>query len=438
MARLDELHELFALQDETLSVEFKAWLTITDTHGKATIAKSAIAMANHGGGTIMMGMGGKPPTSTKRPDEIARYTADAVNAAVNRYADPKISCELVHLNHPVTGHEHALILVSGGTSVPVMSVKELPGTIAQQRCYIRKPGPKSEEPYTAEEWRGLLNRCVQSGRDNLLDSIRAIFYGLQPATEQPVVNKLRDFSDQALARWEALTKPLSPTEPARMPRGSYELAFEIEHVQPQETVQQLYRLFEEAHQIKHTGWSQFVVLNRQPISPAAVDGFLEAWLGTPEEPGRNGRYVDFWRASKDGRLFLKRSLDEDFHSKYKPGTIFSLTTPIWRVGDAALFVSRLAKLMGGNPGVLMEGRYVGLQGRALTVIDEDRAPMSFARKSRTDGVSIRFNASADEIQNNTVEVLRPALLPLYEAFDLYTPPMELFIQEVAKLKAGRF
>ncbi len=94
--------------------------------------------------------------------------------------------------------------------------------------------------------------------------------------------------------------------------------------------------------------------------------------------------------------------------------------------------------MGGNPGVLMEGRYVGLQGRALTVIDEDRAPMSFARKSRTDAVSIRFSASADEIQNNTVEVLRPALLPLYEAFDFYAPPMELFIQEVAKLKAGRF
>lgn len=236
MATSQELETLFGLQDETLNTEFKAWLDLATPHGRATIAKSAIAMANHGGGTIIMGMGGKPATSTKRPDEFARYTADAVNAAVNRYADPNISCEVLHLNHPATGHEHALILVSGGTSVPVMSVKELPGTIAQQRCYIRKPGPKSEEPYTAEEWRGLLNRCVQNGRDNLLDSIRTIFYGLQPATVQPVVNKLRDFSDQALARWEVLTKPLSPTEPARMPLGSYELGFEIEHVQPQETV----------------------------------------------------------------------------------------------------------------------------------------------------------------------------------------------------------
>src|SRR5690606_8889042 len=160
MARLDELRELFAHQDETLSVEFKAWLDIAEAHGKATIAKSAIALANHGGGIIMMGMGGKPPSSTKRPNEISRYTGDAVNAAVNRYADPKLSCEVVHLNHPETGYEHALILVPGDISVPVMSVKELPGTIARHRCYIRKPGPKSEEPHTAEEWRRLLNRCI--------------------------------------------------------------------------------------------------------------------------------------------------------------------------------------------------------------------------------------------------------------------------------------
>ena len=377
--------------------------------------------------------------STKRPDEIARYTADAVNAAVNRYADPKISCEVMHLSHPVTGHEHTLhprIRYHFGSG----NVGEgAAGNNRTAALLYSETRPKERGTFQCRGMaRACPNRCVQSGRDNLLDSIRAIFYGLQPATEQPVVNKLREFSEQALSRWEALIRPLGPTEPARMPLGSYELAFEIQHVQPQETVQQLYRLFEEAHQIKHTGWSQFVILDRQPIAPAAVDGYLEAWLGTPEEPGRNGRYVDFWRASKDGRLFLKRALDEDFHSKYRPGTIFILTTPIWRVGDAALFVSRSAKLMGGNPGILMEGRYLGLQGRALTVIDEDRGPMSISRMSRTDAVTIRFDASADEIQNNTVEVLQPALLPLYEAFDLYTPPMELFIQEVAKLKAGRF
>ena len=100
MARLDELKELFSLQDETLSVEFKAWLDLTENNDKATIAKSAIAMANHGGGTIVMGMGGKPPTSTPRPSHVARYTADAVNGAINRYADPHIHCHIEHLPHP--------------------------------------------------------------------------------------------------------------------------------------------------------------------------------------------------------------------------------------------------------------------------------------------------------------------------------------------------
>lgn len=439
MGRLDELRELFTLQDETLNAEFKAWLDLTTPHGKATIAKSAIAMANHGGGTIMMGMGGKPATSTERPYAIARYTADAINAAVNRYADPHVHCEVVHLPHPVTEFEHAFVVVPGGMSVPVMSTRELQGTIQQQRCYIRKPGPKSEEPFTAEEWRALINRCVQNGRDDLLDSIRTIFYGLQPSAQQlPAVDRLKEYAEQSRARWEALVKPLPADDQSRMPLGGYELAFEIELIQPLATIQELATNIEKAHEVKHTGWPQFVYSTRQPIAPYSVDGQLEAWLGTPEESGRSGRHIDFWRASKDGRLFLKRSLDEDFHSKFEAGTIFSLTTPIWRVGDAALLVARLAKLLGANPGVRMEGRYTGLRGRKLAVIDEDRTPMSWDRASRTNEVAIRFDASANEIQNNTEEVLRAALLPLYEAFELYVPPMELFIREVGKLKSGRF
>lgn len=438
MARLDELQELFTLQDETLSTEFKAWLDLTTPHGKATIAKSAIALANYGGGTIMMGMSGKPATSTERPQTIARYTADAVNAAVNRYADPRVHCEVVHLRHPITEFEHAFIIVPGGASVPVMSTRELQGTIQQQRCYIRKPGPKSEEPFTAEEWRALINRCVQNGRDDLLDSIRTIFYGLQPPVHPPAIDKLKQYADQSRVRWDMLVKPLPANDRARMPLGSYELAFEIEDIEPLATIREMAAKMEKAHEIKHTGWAQFVYLTRQPIAPYSTDDQLEAWLGTPEEPERNGRYIDFWRASKDGHLFLKRSLDEDFHSKFRPGTIFSLTMPIWRVGDAALFVARLAKLLGSDPGIRMEGRYTGLQGRKLTVIDEDRSPLSWDRVSRTNEVAIRFNASANEIQNNTEEVLRAALVPLYEVFELYAPPMEFFIQEVGKLKSGRF
>jgi hypothetical protein len=137
-------------------------------------------------------------------------------------------------------------------------------------------------------------------------------------------------------------------------------------------------------------------------------------------------------------LFQLRALDEDSHSRYRRGTVFSLTTPIWRVGDAALFASRLAKEWGATDRITFKGKYFGLEGRALTVIDEDRSSMSYARISQTDTVDLQFEATVDEVQSNTEELLRSALAPLYAAFDFYEPPMELFIQEVSKLKTGRF
>ena len=69
------------------------------------------------------------------------------------------------------------VLVPGGERVPVMCRRDADGIIQKQQCYIRKPGPKSEEPFTAAEWRTLLDRCIRTGRDDLLEAIRIIVEG---------------------------------------------------------------------------------------------------------------------------------------------------------------------------------------------------------------------------------------------------------------------
>lgn len=158
MATTDDLQELFQLQVETLATEFKSWLDLNVPAGRAPPAKAAIALANHGGGTIVMGMretANGPIRSCPRPEGMKRYTVDDVNAAVNRYADPHLHCNVVHLAHPVTGNEHAFIVVPGGHAIPVMASRGTDGEIQSQKAYIRKAGPKSEEPFTADEWRSL-------------------------------------------------------------------------------------------------------------------------------------------------------------------------------------------------------------------------------------------------------------------------------------------
>ncbi len=163
----EELVSLLAFPNESLSVEYKSWLNLSDNTGKATLAKAAIALANHGGGIVVLGMrennaDGGALDSQARPDGLDRYNQDDVNAAINRFADPRFHCELSFAGHPETGIEHAFVSIPGGMTVPVMSRRGSEGVIAAQRCYIRKPGPQSEEPHTAEEWRALLDRCVRA------------------------------------------------------------------------------------------------------------------------------------------------------------------------------------------------------------------------------------------------------------------------------------
>src|SRR4051794_14346894 len=94
-----ELQTLLQFPTEKLTVEYKSWLDLSDNPGKATLAKAAIALANEGGGVIVLGMRedtrqGGALGSQSRPQSIPRYNQDDINAAINRYADPKFHCEL--------------------------------------------------------------------------------------------------------------------------------------------------------------------------------------------------------------------------------------------------------------------------------------------------------------------------------------------------------
>jgi hypothetical protein len=165
MATIAELQVLLEFPAEKLNVEYKSWLNLNENAGKAVLAKAAIALANEGGGVIVLGMRednaqGGALGSQPRPDGMERYSQDQINTAINRYANPQFHCELMFANHPGAHNEHAFVLVPGGLTVPVMSIRGQEGVIAAQRCYVRKPGPRSEEPFTAEEWRGVMERCI--------------------------------------------------------------------------------------------------------------------------------------------------------------------------------------------------------------------------------------------------------------------------------------
>ena len=412
------------------------------------LAKAAIAIANEGGGIIVLGMrediaNGGALRSVPRPDGLNRYSLDDVNSAVRRFADPEFHNELVFSAHPTSGHEHAFVIVPGGMTVPVMSKRGCEGVIAAQRCFVRKPGPRSEEPLTAEEWRRLLQRCLQSGRENMLDAIRVIVQGhSRIETTETTVNALTAYSVAARDRWQQIIEELPPRDPARMPHGHYEISFEIVGVRNAGSVTELLRRMTEAGQIRHTGWGPFVRLNRQDLAPQPIGGNVECWLGrsVEERLSRTAAHCDFWRAHPTGLLFLQRGYDEDSQERIPPGMVFDITLPIWRVGEAMLFVARLARQYDDGDSetkILTNCRYVGLRGRQLDCLTPGRS-LSFTRVAGDDIAELQTQATVQQIEDNLVEVLHSLLIPLYERFDFYTLPRDLVRSEIEQMRRNRF
>jgi hypothetical protein len=427
-----------------LAIEHKSWLDLSDRSAQANLAKAAIAIANYGGGIIVFGMRGDDAVagllSRERPDHIGRYRQDDINAAINRYADPQLHCSLEFAVHPESGVEHTFAIIPGEERVPNMSRRETNGIIEAQRCYVRKPGPRSEEPYTSAEWRPLFDRCIRTGREEMLDAIRLIVEGR--AGELPVataMEALDAFSDESRERWRQLTTPLAADDVATFPNGRYEMSFEIEGFEPLRSLLDLRARLDRAGELRHTGWGPFVSISRPELAPRPVQDAIEAWVGLPDPDRfqRDAGHCDYWRVNRDGKFFLLRGYQEDDIERARPGTLFDVTLPVWRIGEALLYLSRFAREEEANPAITVRVRYFGLEGRSLTSVSGRRF-MTDHWKSADDEAALAARATAQEMDENLSEVLYPMLVPLYERFNFFELPRTLVTEELAEMRKNRF
>ena len=167
MAPLDdpvtELDGLVLRPEETLEVEYKDWLDLSTKPHKAKLAKELIALANHGGGHVVLGFNDATMAPTTRPAQCPSITADTINGIVAAYADPPFHCRVAEVRR------HVIISVPAGAKVPIRSKKGSEhDEILADRYYIRRPGPNSEPPRSGLEWDELLRRCI-ANRDKELE-----------------------------------------------------------------------------------------------------------------------------------------------------------------------------------------------------------------------------------------------------------------------------
>jgi hypothetical protein len=436
MPMIDDLEPLLTAPAEALDVEYKSWLDLrgNDEH-KAALAKAAIALANEGGGFIVVGFREKGPNliSEPCPAEIAAYDADLINGIIRRFAAPSFHCSLTRPCDPRTGYEHVLIQVPGGFVVPVMSKSgTADNTIRPHLCYIRKPGPESAPPENQADWDRLLARCLRNRREDMLDAIRTIVLGGAPvAPTAPSAAERQDaFAAAARAAWETLVKNLPSDAPARCPLGRYELDYVLLGDFTRPGLADLLDLLRLA--VRHRGGlPEFWVPTRAEIEPHVIDNTIQCWLGTPAMGQRDTGHVDFWRAAPEGRMFLLRGYFEDKGSwsgnAIEPGKIIDIRAPVWRVAECLQHARSLCSLLAPDQDlqVLFRARWYGLGGRRLSSIDQWLAfTMHDDRIARQDEFEVQATLEMKQIADNLPEIILSLLKSLYEQFHFFRLTMD--------------
>ena len=397
-------------------------------------------MANNGGGYVAIGLseGTQGLESRDCPSEIPEVTQDTVNAAITRYATPEFHCKVILVRHSITGVSHPVIVVPRDIKVPVMSKRECSGVIHMHRCYIRKPGPRSEEPKSSEEWRRLLDRCIRTGREELLESIRAIVTGRveQHDSEHGTLSELEEFCTESNVRWQNLVAALPSDSPARFPNGFYEMGFSIVGATRARSLTEVRNRLKEARRVTLTGWPPFLDMSTPGWAPYAHEHHVEAWVGRPvrERPGeRSAAHSDFWRVSMGGQLYIIRGYQEDDLEQEPVGEAFDATLPIWRVGEGILFAGKFAETFEHVESVAIRCRYTGLTGRRLCSVTRGY-PFFGEEISNTDGTTLTYQVTPQQIRDNLAEILYELLRPLYECFSFYQPAFVLVEQELEELR----
>ncbi len=431
---------------ERPDIELKSWLNITDDKlHKATLAKAIIAQANHGGGFVVIGIREENNESIEAPDRpsnLNEYTVDNVNAVVQRYIEPAFHCDVQHVRRPGTDLHYPVVIVPGGHRFPIRSKVGVPNgeELTHNAYYIRRAGPRSEPPQTAQEWDDLIRRCIQNNRDDLLTQFRRIMDGGITGQEpQPTeLEQVDAWVDVSTQRWQTLADTLPAGTTCKLEHGHYSIAYQFfaNGLEPLRGNNLLDAL--RVRPRVTTGWPPFVVFHRDGITPYVFEDNIESWLGQePDE--RATRHSDFWQASPSGQFFLLRGYQEDDQeiSDYQPGEAFDLTLPTWRVAEVLYHAMAMAEQFGGEGGRLtIVVEWTGLAGRWLRAWANSNRTISDRYQARQDVYRSHVSLGLDALEDSMPEVVDHLIRGLYELFDFFPLPPTLVAEEIDRLRRG--
>jgi len=135
---------------ETKDLDYKESVGLDCRDGRTALAKDVIAMANSGGGRIIVGV---------PEDDLAAFEPSRLNRALRDYLDPPVSVGVKQVRDG--GRVFAILEVPPGAEMVILAGKENDRAgLRRGRVYVRTSSVESAEVRDSSELRALLERVI--------------------------------------------------------------------------------------------------------------------------------------------------------------------------------------------------------------------------------------------------------------------------------------
>jgi hypothetical protein len=230
---------------------------------------------------------------------------------------------------------------------------------------------------------------------------------------------------------ERITSSPDPDAGGVYRHGTYSASYILDGGRAAESLPELRRKLRGAVG-EETGWPAWLLAEGTEQRARPVDGGIECWF--ENTVFEDSAHSDFWRAEPTGRLSLIRGYDEDGRdSRLKPGTGIDLTLPVWRIAEPLRHAGRMAAAMDADRISFMV-HWEGLQGRTLQNYANNRRRLVGHYECAQSSVTSYIEFSAAETETNLVSLTESLVAPLFEAFDFFEPPPDLYEDEVERMR----
>ena len=422
---------------ESLDIEVKNWLNgLREKADKAKLAKEIIALANSGGGCIVIGFEDKKdnsfPEIEPKKGELEAFTQDAIADIAQSYVSPPCQCRVEMISREDSKNQHPVIIVPGNHRTPLFAKRGGPQneSPAAGKVYIRRQGGRSEEPQNQDDWEKLIDRLVKARQSDMLNSIREI---LNPSSETLVKDDdLDSWRDENIQLWRQKVDKFPEDDPRRLKNGFWTVTFSINPFQAESLDKLNTVLYREMPWItghppfSHSGYIA-------PGSPKAQGDCIIAYLGESAET--KNWDCGFWRICKDGKAFSLRPMLEDSPSYNNPSgnPFFEWTYPICCATEILKYIEILSGHFSNeneNASFHLIINYYHTRNRELQQYGY-KYNLVDGSICYSDSLNSSIKEPVTKIETNIEELILRLLIPIYEQFNFTKLPADL-VRDVVK------